>query len=452
MKQLLKKLFSNNNILSLMGNGSAAALGFISFALLARSLQQKDFGNWVIFVTIYTLFELLRVGFLQTPLIKFSSGTSKEEHRKVLGTSWVFAWIITGIIAVLSLLIYFSCRHLIGNEGVLLFLKWFGLLSIFTLPFNFASWILQSDLRFDKILYIRWISLGSFVVMLIFNLFLNRGLNFVVFAFLASNLLASIICIGLGWTKIHTVKYFSRKKLRTLINFGKFSMGTMLGANLLRSSATLLIGAFLGPAAVAMYSVPLKLFEIIEIPLRSFVATALPELSRLFNTSDLEGLKAYFEKSTGMFSLLMIPLVLICLLFAEPMVILLGGIQYIESANLLRIFSIFAFFMPLDRYSGITLDIMNRPVLNFIKVIMMLIVNAGGNVVVLYLAGKLWPVAVVSIFTFLTGVLFGAWFLKKYLKFSIKRLLINGFYECRTMAIKIIRASWTAKYKMKSEQ
>lgn len=53
-------------------------------------------------------------------------------------------------------------------------------------------------------------------------------------------------------------------------------MGTMVGANLLRSSDTFLIGAFLGGEAVAIFNIPLKLFELVEIPLRSFAATALP--------------------------------------------------------------------------------------------------------------------------------------------------------------------------------
>jgi O-antigen/teichoic acid export membrane protein len=36
----------------------------------------------------------------------------------------------------------------------------------------------------------------------------------------------------------------------------------------------------LGSAAVALYSIPLKLTELQQIPLRSFVATAFPKMSK----------------------------------------------------------------------------------------------------------------------------------------------------------------------------
>ncbi len=82
--KFLKKILSNNNILSLTGNVIAAGLGFVSFALLARIFSKEDFGNWILFVTVYVFIELLRVGFLQTPLVKFCSGVSEKEKEKVI--------------------------------------------------------------------------------------------------------------------------------------------------------------------------------------------------------------------------------------------------------------------------------------------------------------------------------------------------------------------------------
>lgn len=432
-----KKLFTNNNILSLTGNLSAAALGFISFALLARMLDKSAFGNLMIFITLGTFFDLLRTGFLQTPLIKFASVPDQMESKKVIGTSWAFGILITATIGILSLLIYWVFGDMITNVGFLTFLKYVWILNLATLPFNFASWILQTEMKFNRIIFIRWMNLGTFVITLVLNLLVfNQGIDYIIYSFIACNLFASTLCILLGWTKISTLRHASRSKMKELINFGKFSMSTMIGSNLLRSSDTFMIGALLNPAAVAIYSVPAKLFEIIEIPLRSFVATALPTLSRYIHEGNKEALKSLFERASGMITVMLVPCVVICLLFAEYLVVLLGGEQYAESANILRIFAAFALLMPLDRYTGVMLDVLNKPHRNFQKVALMLVVKVGGNFLVINLIGEVWAVAVTSILTFAAGVMIGIWFLRKFLDFSVRGVIERGYRESISFATK----------------
>ncbi|WMJ73209.1 oligosaccharide flippase family protein [Cytophagaceae bacterium ABcell3] len=438
VRDLLNKVFQNNNFLSLLGNASAALLGFISFGVLARSLDKGDFGNWVLFITIATLFELLRTGFVQTPLIKFSSGTEESKKNVVHGTSWLFGTIVTFLLGAVTLLVWALFGSFIDNQGVIFFLQWFWLLNIVTLPYNLATWVLQVEMRFNRILYIRLMVLSVFLVLLGVNAYYEYGLYFVLYSYLTAHGLTSVICLALGWTNISSVRFFSKSLLKELFHFGKFSMGTMLGANLLRSSDTLLIGAFLGPSAVAIYSIPLRLMEVMEIPLRSFMATALPTLSAHINNNDRKGFRKYFEKSAGMLTVSFIPLGLACVLFAEPMVWLLGGEQYLESATILRVFGLFAFIMPLDKYSGVSLDVLNKPVLNFWKVVVMLSVNIIGDVLAIMFLGKLWAVAAVSFLTFFSGLVFGVIFLKKLQEFSIRDAVVTGFNECKSLPAKLI--------------
>jgi O-antigen/teichoic acid export membrane protein len=229
-----------------------------------------------------------------------------------------------------------------------------------------------------------------------------------------------------GWSMIKTVRFATKEKMKELFNFGKFSMGTIMGSNLLRSSDTLIIGFMLGPTQVATYAIPLKLIEVIEILLRSFVGSAMPEMSKYAAPEYRANLRAMFYKYAGLLSILLLPLIIGCVFFADSMVLLLGGAQYAESANILRILALYAAFLPLDRFSGITLDIIGKPQLNFVKVILMLIVNVTGDLLAVHFIGNIWGVAAVSILTFLTGVLFGNYFLKKYLHHSIRETLNTG--------------------------
>lgn len=426
MIKLLKKLFTTNNFYSLAGNAGAAALGFLSFGILTRQLSKEGFGNWMIFLAIATLAELLRTGLLQTSLIKFYSGRNDKEKRVVLGSGWVFALITTGAMALITLSVYYLGKPYLTNDGVRLFFRWYWVMTLVSLPFNFSSWYLQAEMNFRKLLYIRLVNLVVFISLLLYNFYLQQGLEYIVFFYLSAQLCTSVFSLVTGTTAISSLFYASYAEIKKLFNFGKFSMGTMIGANLLRNSDTLIIGAMLNPQAVALYSVPLKLFEIIEIPLRSFVATSLPSLSALLNTGDSKGFVRLFERSSGLYTILIIPVAILCIVFAEPMVILLGGAGYAEAAGILRIFAVFALLMPIDRYTGVSLDILNKPSLNFLKVSVMLFLNVLGDFAVLYWFGSLQGVAAVSILTFSSGVLFGLLFLKKLLDFSLKGIVISG--------------------------
>lgn len=436
MKQMLKKIIRNNNFLSLGGNIAASGLGFLSFAILVRFLEKDIFGNWIIFLTLATLTDTLRTGLLQTGLIKFMSGKDEQVQKVVVGTGWIFSLLVTGGIALVCFGLYFFTKDIVKTQGVVSFFKWYPVLTLISLPFNFATWYLQANMRFQHLLFIRTIILIAFVSQMIYFLY-ELNLELVIQMYLVSQAVCSAVCMICKWTKVRFIRFARKRCLEKLFNFGKYSMGTMIGANMLRNSDTLLIGAMLNPEAVALYSVPLKLFEIVEIPLRSFVATALPTMSRFFNSGEKSKISDFFERTSGLFTVVLIPFVLLGLLFAEPLVRILGGEGYAESANIFRVFAVFALLMPLDRYSGVALDILNRPALNFIKVGLMLLVNIAGDVLVIYISGKVFPVAVVSILTFTTGVVFGMVFLKKYISFSVKGLVFKGFSEVRTAFVKI---------------
>jgi O-antigen/teichoic acid export membrane protein len=424
----VKNIIQNRHTLSLAGNVANAILGFGSIALIARLLSTEEMGAWVMFMTAYILADLLRAGIIHTSLVRFAASSEKEHFAEVSGSGWMISIITTIILSVTTIGISLVFGDKITNQGIRLFLEWYWLAALTTLPFNYAAWLLQAKSGFEKVLYIRLLNQLSFITCILIALITeHNSVEIVLGGFIFSGLLPSTISLWAGWSMIGTVRYASRKMIRDLFNFGKFSMGTLMGSNLLRSSDTLIIGFLLSAREVALYSVPLKLIEVIEILLRSFVASAMPVLSKLKGVEHKAELKAVYYKYTGLLSLILIPIILGCILFADSLVVLLGGEQYKESANILRILAVYAAFLPLDRFSGITLDIIGKPYLNFIKVILMLAVNVGGDIIAIHYFGNIGSVATVSILTFLTGVIFGNYFLKQYLNHSVRETLLIGY-------------------------
>ena len=428
MLRFIGKVIKNKHTLSLAGNVTNAILGFGSIALVARLLTKDDMGAWFMFITAYIFVDLLRAGIIHTSLIRFAASSEDKQFKEVAGSGWLISILTTLLLSILTIVTDIFFGHLITNEGFKLFLNWYWLAAITTLPFNYAAWLLQARSSFEKVLYIRLLNQLSFITCILIALLTDHNsVEIVMAGFIFSGLLPSAISLWAGWSMINTVQFATKKMMRELFNFGKFSMGTLMGSNLLRSSDTLLIGFMLGTRQVASYSIPLKLVEVIEILLRSFAASAMPIMSKFRNPEHKEELRAIYYKYTGLLSILLLPLIFGSIIFADSLVVLLGGAQYAESAHVLRILAVYAAFLPLDRFSGITLDIIGKPYLNFLKVLLMLAVNVTGDIIAIKYFGNIGSVATVSILTFLTGVIFGNFFLKKYLHHKINETFKTGF-------------------------
>ena len=152
---------------------------------------------------------------------------------------------------------------------------------------------------------------------------------------------------------------------------------------------------------MALYSIPLKLTELQQIPLRSFAATA---------SQDVEG--QYPGENSGRKILLLhlfgrdhLPVCggqpVYLFFFADVFVWVLAGKKYryrpvtgFNVVNIVRVFSIYGLLLPIDRMTGIGLDAINKPNINALKVLFMVVANIVGDLVAVFLFQSLLLVAV----------------------------------------------------------
>ncbi|HOI32267.1 MAG: oligosaccharide flippase family protein [Bacteroidales bacterium] len=381
-----RQIITSNNFLSLANNGLIAVFGFLSFIMLVRMVPQETFGEWVLFITASNFIDMLRFGITRTALIRFLSGAKEDEARKFMGANNTINLLSTILLAVILFFIYHFESESIRESGFDMFFKWYPLLAFLSLPFNNAQSVLQAQLRFDKMLWLRLVNVGVFMIFLAFNIFLKYDITIILFAYLIANLLSSLIASILNWDGIRYIFRTKMDEIKTILNFGKYTTGTLIGSNLLKSSDTFIIGlsAFLGPLGVALYSIPLKLTEIIEIPLRSFAATAFPGMSKASLENNQAEVKRIFYANSGGTTFLMIPLMLFSFVFAEEIVFILGGSDYLVTANIFRIFCVYGLMLPIDRFIGVALDSVNQPKSNFIKVLYMTAANIFGDLLVVF--------------------------------------------------------------------
>lgn len=380
------RLFRNNNFLSLTNNGLIAVFGFLSFLMLVRQLPREEFGEWVLFITLGGFVDMLRFGITRTAIIRFLSGADEKQAKQLIGSNNFINLISTFFLSIVIYLVYLNFSETIDESGFGMFFKWYPLLSFFSLTFNNAQSIQQAVMRFDIMLWLRLINVGSFMIFLAANIKLGFGINIILWVYMLTNLASSIVASLFNWDGIRHTFVATKETHKLVLNFGKYTTGTLIGSNLLRSSDAFIIGLspFLGTAGVALYSIPLKLTEIIEIPLRSYTATAFPEMSKASIENNKDLVKNIFYVNSGGLSLLLIPIMLVCFIFAEEAVLILGGADYLETANVFRIFCIYGLLLPLDRFLGVALDSVNRPKQNFYKVLYMASANIIGDIFVVF--------------------------------------------------------------------
>jgi O-antigen/teichoic acid export membrane protein len=437
MKNKFRKITSEANFLSLAGNLSIAFFGFAGFALLARTFSIEVFGQWVLYISSGAFIEMFRFGITNTAIIRYLSGVSQEDRIKYIGSNGLIGLIATTFIAVILVTCQLLFPEPIKNAGYELFFTWYPLLAFINLPLNTALVIMQADQKFAKILQVKAINSGGFFLVLLLNyLLFEMTLIQLVWAQLLITLFTSFICIYNQWDGLRYIRKSTAQTNKVLLNFGKYTTFTLIGTNLLRSADTLIISLSpLGTAAVALYSIPMKLTELQQIPLRSFVATAFPKMSKASIQGKIEEVKSTFYTYSGAMTYLFIFISLITFLFADFFVLILGGSQYMgidpvtgfNTANIVRIFSIYGLLLPIDRMTGVALDSINKPDKNLIKVGFMVITNVIGDLVAVFIFKSLIMVAIASISFTLLGVVIGFYFLNNELHLKQQKIFSYGF-------------------------
>jgi len=446
LKRTIKKIVREDNFLSLAGNLTIAFFGFGGFALLARSFPIDVFGQWVLFISSGTFIEMFRFGITNTAIIRYLSGVENDDRLKFIGSNGLIGLVATILIAVILVACHLAFTGPIQRAGYELFFTWYPLLALINLPLNTALVIMQADQKFGKIFLIKAINSGGFFLVLLVNyLFLNMTLLQLVWAMLIINVISSGVCMLAGWDGLKHIGKASKRTTRVLLDFGKYTTFTLIGTNLLRSADTLIISLSpLGTAAVALYSIPMKLTELQQIPLRSFVATAFPKMSKASIQGKVEEVKELFYTYSGAMSYLFIFISLFTFIFADFFVLILGGRQYLgtdpitgfNTANIVRIFSLYGLLLPIDRMTGIGLDSINKPNINALKVLYMVVFNVVGDLVAIFIFKSLALVAVGSILFTIIGVWVGFYYFSRELSLQYSHIFTNGIDFYKTIYLK----------------
>ena len=406
MRQL-KLLLRSKNSQVLLSNSLASAIGLLTFLLMTRITEPSEFGKVVIFFSLAGLADLIRTGFIRQGLVRQWINTDKQNQAGLIGSVWLLHFLLMIVIGLVCVLVD-QITYLLTTDIEIFsfFFQFYPFLLFASVPHQMLSWFAQSRAKYLRMNTYRLIV--NFIVLALLSFQYGNVLTAqeLIMCFVFANVIVSFVGI-IDDRSYEKIVQANRQTVRQLFVFGKYSMSTLAGSNLLKSTDTILIGWMMNPEAAALYAIPLKVLEVVEIPLRGFVMTSYHRLTSYVQQKNRLGYRIHFKSSALRLTLLGLPVSLVCLFLPLPILTVLGGEGYTEGISILQLLSFVILLMPLDKYTGMSLDSINQPRINATKVWIMVLINVIGDWIVLRLNGPLWMIALVTALNILCGIFFG---------------------------------------------
>lgn len=364
---------------------------------MVRVLPVKDIGVWGLFLSVTTVLELLRNGFIRNPLITHMvSAPSDEERGKIISASWVLHTLLTlGSCLLLflgaeSLAAFWSAPEIIILFYIYIFR---ALVLVPALQFEYLQ---QSQFNFKAIFLAnvaRTAPVGIYILVKFIQVRYGSGTAPTLYDISIVQLLAAIGSLAVGYFYLRDSTVFfpgvDWKSVRLLSGFGKYTLGTTISSMFIKSTDTWMIGRMISTIGVAMYNPALRISNLIEVPTLAVASLAYPRVNKKMQDGGKEGIQDLYIKSVSVILAMMLPGVIPLYIFSDFIIRAIFGAAYMEAAEILRVTIFFTLIIPFNRQFGTVMDALKRPKINFYLLLFMAALNIVFNYLFLQAYGTI---------------------------------------------------------------
>lgn len=408
---------------SFMAQVAQLGTNFLLFLVLVRLLPERQFGIWVLYLTIISFAEMTRVGFVQNGFVKFSSD-HPDDYPKILTVGLISSLVLGVILALVVSLITIPLSHW-WSAPELLPLIWFYFPYALTFGcLRFVEFVCTVHQNFKAIFF-------SYALYGIFLFLGVIGLWWFVPAWTLAQLVlvqSGAALLALLMILVYTRSYwtfgpFRLSWLKKLFHFGKYVFGSNFSSMLFNRMDTIMLGFFVSPAAIAVYNVAMRINNYLEVPLTSLAMVIYPRLAAA-NKDGKERVGKLYEKSLTTLLAIIVPLSIGVLVGAYWLVYILAGPNYIEATYILQIFVFAGLIKPWGRMFGITLDAIGRPQLNLSMLLLGLITNLVFNGILIPFYG-IYGAAWGTLLAIWVNIIVGQVLISKIISVDHKRAIVE---------------------------
>lgn len=370
-----------SGIFSLLEKGAALTFNLGTTVLLLRNLTKESFAAWGVFVIITYFVEMGRSGLIQNALMRHLA-LSRDDLKTYSAISTASFFLNFSFSVFSNLILWFGASWVARQYQVpqiAELLPVYFLVNFVMALYSHGYFVQQANSEFRGVFWGAFFFRGLPFCCVFFCWLTGKSIEL---SHLAWAMLAGALAGGFSvWLFARPFLFFSKKIdfqwVKKLFSFGKYVLGTNLSTMFYKNIDKLTLGHLLGPAAFAVYDAAGKVTQMVEMPSFSVAAVVFPHSAERMAREGAAGVKRLYERSVAAILAIILPFLVLAILFAEPIIWLLAGEQYMASADVLRLTAFFGLFLPFAVQFGTVLDSTGRPATNFIFTLFTALLNLG---------------------------------------------------------------------------
>jgi O-antigen/teichoic acid export membrane protein len=435
IKRLLKNTGSNVLVLIVK-----VIITFVMTPVFLHNMGAYDYGVWAIIASIIGYMGILDLG-IKPAITRFTAKYEAENDKKALKTMYSSACVFTAIMGLLLcciLIIWgvFFPETLAPEGGETTQYTLVLLILAGQMLFMFPGYVPESFLEgFQQYQLKNNITIFNSIVGAIILYNFITSVN-------ALYLLALINALGISIKYVAyfmimrrqeyncltpKLKYISFKEIKNLLTFGGKSFIQGVAYQVESVTDVLVIGAFLGPAAVPLYSIPANLIAYIRNIGFTLTHAFMPQFSVLFANNDKTSIVALYVNASKWLIFLMLPVSILAVFFGPSFISLWLGDEYGEKSQIILLLLVIFTMVPfLDPFKSRYLTAINKHAI----LAKLFPISAAINLLVSIALVESLGIVGVAIGSIVPVMIF----MPIYLHYSCKQLGISVFYYVK-MAI-----------------
>jgi len=367
------RLLAQNTLLNLVGKVVPLLIGVVTLPFIVRGLGTERFGllslAWVV-LGYFAIFDL-GMGRATTKYVSEALGNGEEDHvprlvwttvtiQAILGL--LGALILTGITPLLVERVLNIPSTLIGEAKTTFYLLALSIPVV--LVSSSFSGVLEARQRFDLVNAVRVPSSISTYLLTLIGLFIGFQLPGIVALILAARFAALVAFVIINLRIAPQLKKYSGSfaLFPRLFSYGGWITVSSVVSPVLVYLDRFLIASLLSIAAVGYYTAPYGAVAHLSIIPGSLVMSLFPAFSALERMRDRQRLGTLFARSVKYTLLILTPIVLILILFAEEILqIWLGSDFALQSKMVMKILALGVLVNSLANVPYVLLQGTGRP-------------------------------------------------------------------------------------------
>ena len=369
-----------NTFIQIIGKGITTAIAVVMLAYLARYLRVDGYGDYTTIFAFLGFFAIIADMGLYTVAVR-EMAKRPDASPHILGNIFslriLFAILLLAIAPVIGWIV--PAYGMDVKLGILVG----TLASFFILSNQMVVSVFQTNLRMDR-LVIGDIVARSVLLGLVL-LFITQGYSLV--AFVWANVIANVVLFVISFM-------LSRRFVRFSFGFDfsywkhiikeALPLGIIIVLGLIYFKIdTIMLSLMKDSEAVGIYGAPYKILEILITIPAMFMGSVLPVVTRYIEKGERGRVQESFKKSFDFMAILALPLLVGTFILAEPLVVLVLGVDFMASVEVLRylIFAVFIiFFGTIIGYFAVAADLQRHLVWAYI---LSVVVNVVGNLILI---------------------------------------------------------------------